>query len=267
MKQLLVILTVLSGLSYANAQVVSAGRVLTSPSQTLSENDCVFKNKGVPSLMDYGFIVDKCDRRVTPLLMLFSDHLPQGACVYNVVQKMSGHTIARIVEKCPSIEAQEIQGIVPDAPLEEIQQDENEDHMPQIPGQQHVKKAAAAKPKAKPQQVNGNANPTDQLSVLRLKAQTLDQDAVAAEATLVQAQKDYDTEKAKGAAADKNKLTKLANDLEDVRAIARNARESANIAKAEYQEAAKKDQVKPKTNEQVEKGNQGYYINPNEIEF
>jgi hypothetical protein len=174
MKQLLVILTVFLGLTPAYAQ--DSGRSLTAPSPTLEDNDCVFKNKGIAALMDYGFIVDKCDRRYSSLMVLFADHLPEGACVFKVIQKMTGHTIARIVEKCPALERQVIEGIIPDAPLEEV-----------LPEKQ------AAKPKAKPQ---------------------AQQQAVAAPA------------------APKNK-----------------------------------EPVKPKTNEQVEKGKEGYYINPNEIEF
>ncbi|MCM2354864.1 MAG: hypothetical protein NDI63_14685 [Pseudobdellovibrio sp.] len=186
MKQLLMMLTVLSGLTATHAQQVQAdpGRTLTSPSETLQENDCVFKNKGIAALQDYQYIVDKCDRRYSPSLMIMSDHLPQGACVYNLVQKMTGYTIARIVSSCPVIENnQEIQGIVPDAPLEE--------HMPPIPG-----------------------------------------DEVAAPAK-----------------------------KQGVKVKAKQQEEAAPTA------PKNKDEVKPKTADQIEKGNDGYYINPDEIEF
>lgn len=164
MKQLLVMLTVLLGLTLVQQVQADPGRTLTSPSETLQENDCVFKNKGVAALQDYQYIVDKCDRRYSPSLMIIADHLPQGACVYNLVQKMTGYTIARVVNPCPSLDNQEIQGIIPDAPLE--------DHMPPMPGD-----VAPASP------------------------------------------------------------------------------------------AKNKDEVKPKTADQIEKGNDGYYINPDEIEF
>lgn len=271
MKQLFIMLTVFLSITSVQAD---PGRTLTDPSDTLQANDCVFKNKGIVALSEYEYIVDKCDRRYTNLLMIAADHLPQGACVYKLVQKMTGHTIAHVVQQCPTaVDNQEIQGIVPDAPLEEVQQDD-EGHMPPAPGQAPVKKAA--KPKAKPQgDAQQQQQPTDEIGVLKLKAETLNEDAVAAEANLVQAQKEYAAEKAKGANANQAKLDKLASDLEDVKAIARNARESANTAKAEYQNAVKqatpaaapKAPVKPKTNQQVEKGKQGYYLNPDEIEF
>lgn len=117
MKQLLAALTLFLGFTTAFAQ--DSGRALVAPSTTLEDNDCVFKNKGIPALMDYGLIVDKCDRRYSPRMVLLSDHLPEGACAFKVVQKMTGLTIARIVEKCPALERQEIVGIIPDAPIEE----------------------------------------------------------------------------------------------------------------------------------------------------
>ena len=190
MKQLLMMLTVLLGLTLAHQVQADPGRTLTSPSEKLQENDCVFKNKGVAALQDYQYIVDKCDRRPTPALIIMADHLPQGACVYNLVQKMTGYTIARVVSSCPVADVnQEIQGIIPDAPLE--------DHMPPMPGdeaaapvkKQSTKPKVKAKPEEKPQQEAAPATP---------KA---------------------------------------------------------------------KDEVKPKTHDQVEKGNDGYYINPEEIEF
>lgn len=191
MKQLLMMLTVLLGLTLAHQVQADPGRTLTSPSETLQENDCVFKNKGIAALQDYQYIVDKCDRRYSPSLMIMSDHLPQGACVYNLVQKMTGYTIARVVSSCPVVENnQEIQGIIPDAPLE--------DHMPPMPGDEAAapakKQGAKPKVKAKPQE----------------KQQ----------------------EEAAPASPAKNK-----------------------------------DEAKPKTHDQVEKGNDGYYINPDEIEF
>lgn len=151
MKQLLVMLTVLLGLTVAHAQQVQAdpGRTLTSPSETLQENDCVFKNKGVAALQDYQYIVDKCDRRYSPSLMIIADHLPQGTCVYNLVQKMTGYTIARVVNPCPSLDNQEIQGIVPDAQLE--------DHMPPMPGDEVAPaKKQGVKPKTADQIEKGN---------------------------------------------------------------------------------------------------------------
>lgn len=143
MKQILFMLTVLIGFTAALAQQADPGRTLTSPSETLQENDCVFKNKGVAALQDYQYIVDKCDRRYSSSLMIMSDHLPQGACVYNLVQKMTGYTIARVVSSCPAAENnQKIQAIVPDAPLE--------DHMPPMPGEQAKQQGAKPKAKAKP---------------------------------------------------------------------------------------------------------------------
>lgn len=177
MKQLLMMLTVLLGLTLAHQVQADPGRTLTAPSDTLQENDCVFKNKGVAALQDYQYIVDKCDRRYASSLMIVSDHLPQGACVYNLVQKMTGYTIARVVSTCPVAENnQEIQGIVADAPLE--------DHMPPMPGDE-----AAAPVKKQSTKPKAPAAPKD------------------------------------------------------------------------------KGEVKPKTHDQVEKGNDGYYINPDEIEF
>lgn len=188
MRQLFVMFAVISGLSYTYADEnnpiaqVDHGRSLTAPSETLAENDCIFKNKSIIALQEHTYIVDKCDRRYTTALILIGDHLPEGACVYNLVQKMSGHTIARVVEKCPTIVNQDIQGIVPDAPLEEL------NHMPPGPAEKLIKKVAS-KPKSNPQQEPAPASPK------------------------------------------------------------------------------KKDQPKPKTNEQVEKGKEGYYLNPDEIEF
>lgn len=187
MKPLLMLFTVIIGFSAVTQ--ADPGRSLANPSDTLQENDCVFKNKGVIPLKDYEFIVDKCDRRYTPQLMIVADHLPQGGCVYDLVQKMTGHTLAKVVSKCPTNEInQKIQGIIPDAPLEQI---EEQEHMPPMPGETGLKKSPAKK--TKPQQ------------------------------------QDEAFEKP---AAAKNK-----------------------------------EEAKPKTNEQIEKGNDGYYINPDEIEF
>lgn len=190
MKQLLMMLTVLLGLTLAHQVQADPGRTLTSPSDSLQENDCVFKNKGVVALQDYQYIVDKCDRRPTPALIIMADHLPQGACVYNLVQKMTGYTLARVVSACPVVENnQEIQGIIPDAPLE--------DHMPPMPGDEVApakKQPTKPKVKAKPQE--------------------------------------------------------------------KQQEEAAPVSPAK-----KKEEVKPKTHDQVEKGNDGYYINPEEIEF
>jgi hypothetical protein len=187
MRSLLMVFTLILG--FTAVTQADPGRSLANPSDTLQENDCVFKNKGVIPLKDYEFIVDKCDRRYTPQLMIIADHLPQGGCVYDLVQKMSGHTLAKVVSKCPSAEIKhDIQGIIPDAQLEQI---EEQDHMPPVPGETPVKKAPAKK--AKPPQ---QEEPVDKPAAPK-----------------------------------------------------------------------KKEDVKPKTNEQVEKGNEGYYINPDEIEF
>lgn len=141
MKQLLVTLTVLLGLTTLTLQVqADPGRALTSPSNILQENECVFKNKGIAALQDYEYIVDQCDRRYSSSLMIMSDHLPQGACVYNLVQKMTGYIIARVVNSCPSLENQEIQGIIPDPPLEE--------HMPPVISNEVKKIAKSAVPAA-----------------------------------------------------------------------------------------------------------------------
>jgi hypothetical protein len=81
---------------------------------------------------------------------------------------------------------------------------------------------------------------TPELASLQAKAAQLDKDATAAEAELATAQAAYDAEKNKGASADKTKLAKLESDLNDYKAVARNARASATSAKTEYDNAVRK---------------------------
>ena len=86
----------------AQAQIqAEPGRTLKNPSDILQDNQCVFRQKNIAALQGYDLIVDACDRRYTSSLVLVSDRLKQGMCAYDLLQNMTGYTLARVVKPCP----------------------------------------------------------------------------------------------------------------------------------------------------------------------
>lgn len=87
----------------AQAQIqAEPGRTLKNPSDVLQNNQCVFRQKNIAALQGYDLIVDACDRRYTNSLVLVSDRLKQGMCAYDLLQNMTGYTLARVVKPCPT---------------------------------------------------------------------------------------------------------------------------------------------------------------------
>ena len=105
MKALLTLLVTVLAVISANA--ADEGRVLMNPSDTLKENECVFKQsnireKKIAQLLDYDYIINSCDAKPTSALIIWADHMKQGYCAYDLVQKMSGYTLARVMKPCPT---------------------------------------------------------------------------------------------------------------------------------------------------------------------
>jgi len=86
----------------AQAQIqTEPGRTLKNPSDVLEHNQCVFRQKNIAALQGYDLIVDACDRRYTASLVLVADRLKAGMCAYDLLQNMTGYTLARVVKPCP----------------------------------------------------------------------------------------------------------------------------------------------------------------------
>ena len=110
MKTLLTVLTLV--LFTAQSQAADEGRTLMNPSDSLRNNECVFKQsnireKKIPQLLDYDYIINSCDAKPTSSLIIWADHMKQGYCVYDLVQKMTGYTIARVMKPCPTMQQAE----------------------------------------------------------------------------------------------------------------------------------------------------------------
>ncbi len=87
----------------AQAQIqAEPGRTLKNPSDILQNNQCVFRQKNIAALQGYDLIVDACDRRYTASLVLVSDRMKPGMCAYDLLQNMTGYTLARVVKPCPT---------------------------------------------------------------------------------------------------------------------------------------------------------------------
>lgn len=81
------------------------GRVLMNASTSLKENECVFRQsnireKKIAALLEYDYIINSCDAKPTSALIIWADHMKQGYCAYDLVQKMSGYTLARVMKPC-----------------------------------------------------------------------------------------------------------------------------------------------------------------------
>ncbi len=87
------------------------GRVLMNASASLKENECVFRQsnireKKIAALLEYDYIINSCDAKPTSALIIWADHMKQGYCAYDLVQKMSGYTLARVMKPCPTQQAE-----------------------------------------------------------------------------------------------------------------------------------------------------------------
>ncbi len=120
----------------AQAQIqAEPGRTLKNPSDVLQNNQCVFRQKNIAALQGYDLIVDACDRRYTTSLVLVSDRMKPGMCAYDLLQNMTGYTLARVVKPCPMARNENplIQNAyAEEPPLEEAELEEDVVETPQV---------------------------------------------------------------------------------------------------------------------------------------
>ena len=133
MKSFIIILITITTAIVAQADPKDSPYSLNNPVNTLNENQCVFKNKS-NELTDYQFIVGLCDGKPLRNIFLFRKNLKQGHCVFNLVSKMTGLTLAFVESPCQG--QQEQQALIPKDNIA----DEEIEAMPPAP-EQHEKPA------------------------------------------------------------------------------------------------------------------------------
>lgn len=146
MKNFILVFFALTFSLLAQAQVepqAEEGRTLKNPSDILEQNQCVFRQKNIAALQGYDLIIDACDRRYTSSLVLVSDRLKQGMCAYDLLQNMTGYTLARVVKPCPTRNVNPLleNAYAEDPPLEQVKPAEAEEAAVVVP--------KPAKPKVK----------------------------------------------------------------------------------------------------------------------
>ena len=119
------------------------GRVLMNASTSLKENECVFRQsnireKKIAALLDYDYIINSCDAKPISALIIWADHMKQGYCAYDLVQKMSGYTLARVMKPCPTQQAE------PEFKVDNIN---DEEIMAMPPGPQEEEEEEQVQPK------------------------------------------------------------------------------------------------------------------------
>lgn len=148
MTTLLVAINVLAQVNYKD------GYAMLNPVDKLEENECVFKHENIPNYQGYKYIVNACDsRHISTITLRLNkpDRLDTNECVYNIVQKMSGRSIFRVVQPC-----QERNEVPPAIPQDNIA-DEEIMAMPPAPEEKAVQKPIAKK-KTSSQPVVTNEN-------------------------------------------------------------------------------------------------------------
>ena len=145
MKILFFVILALVNTAFAQVQM-DDGRVPMNPSDTLKENECVFRQsriteKRIHSLWKYDFIINSCDAKPTSSLTLWRDHLIQGYCAFDLVQKMSGNIITRVMMLCPTQPQNE-----PQIQIDNINDDEIE-ALPPGPQEEEAKAPVVVKKK------------------------------------------------------------------------------------------------------------------------
>lgn len=130
----------------AQAQIqAEPGRTLKNPSDLLQNNQCVFRQKNIAALQGYDLIVDACDRRYTASLVLVSDRMKPGMCAYDLLQNMTGYTLARVVKPCPTARNENplIQNAyAEEPPLEEVKAEVVEEIVVETPQEKAVPQKA-----------------------------------------------------------------------------------------------------------------------------